>query len=474
MSSDRLSARAAAALFALSGALVALSFPPYGHAWLAWVGLTPAFYALACGSHRSALLGGLVFAVVEEAFLLHWFFSVFAEFAFVPLAVYAAWYVVLFGLASRVVKRLGPNALLWTMPVMWVAVEFVRSEVFVLKFAWFGLGYSQSANLPVLQAASVIGVYGLSLAIAFANSTIAWVAERYTTGRFLAGFVVASAVSMIHVAGTSVPHAPRGDFQVVGVQGEGLPMDKFLELSLEGLRQLPQAQLVVWPEYSVSRRIDRTSPEVERVRAFSSEWHVPVLFGAPCATDPPVPRVFENTVLLVGPEGVRGSQVKSEPIPFFADGLPAAERVPLNVGGAKIGAAICYDMDFPYVTRELVAGGAQLLVYPTMDAEPWGETEHVQHAAMTALRAVEHRRWVVRVASSGISQVVDPTGRVRQTTAIGKPAILAAEVALLDGLTPYDRVGWFLPHACLGLAVLLLIVAAVRERAAARLSPPSA
>lgn len=466
MSSDRLPSPAAAALYALSGALVSLSFPPYGHAWLAWVGLTPAFYALARGSHGSALLGGLLFAVVQEAFLLRWLFSVFAGFAFIPLAIYAAWYVVLFGLASRVVKRLGPGALLWTTPVMWVAVEFVRSELFVIKFAWFGLGYSQAANLPVLQAASVVGVYGLTLGIAFANATIAWVAERFTAGRFLAGFVVASAVSMLHVAGTSVPHAPPGNYQVVGVQGEGLPMDRFLESSLEGLRQMSQARLVVWPEYSLSRKIDRTSPEVERVRAFAAEWHVPVLFGAPCAVDPPRPREFENTVLLVGPEGVRGSQVKSEPVPFFADGRAATERVPLNVGGAKIGAAICYDMDFPYVTRELVTGGAQLLIYPTMDMESWGEMQHVQHAAMTPLRAVEHRRWVVRVASSGISQVVDPYGRVRLTTPIGKTAILPAEVALLGGLTLYARFGWLLPHVCLGLAVLLLIIAAVRERSA--------
>ncbi|MEK7865652.1 MAG: nitrilase-related carbon-nitrogen hydrolase [Planctomycetota bacterium] len=468
MSSDRLSPRAAAALYALSGALVSLSFPPYGHAWIAWVGLTPAFYALARGSHGAALLGGLLFAAVEEAFLLRWFFSVFAEFAFVPLAVYAAWYVVLFGLASRVLKQLGPSALLWTTPVMWVAVEFVRSELFVLKFAWFGLGYSQSANLPVLQAASVVGVYGLSFGIAFANAAIAWVADRFTATRFVTGLAVASAVSLAHVAGSSVPQAVPGDFQVVGIQGEGLPMDKFLESSVEGLRQVSQARLVVWPEYSLSRKIDLTSPEVERVRAFAAEWQVPVLFGAPCATNPPRRLEFENTVLLVGPEGVRGTQVKSEPIPFMADGRRAEDRMPLSVGGARVGAAICYDMDFPYVTRELVVEGAQLLVYPTMDAEPWGETEHVQHAAMTPLRAVEHRRWVVRVASSGISQVVDPYGRVRQTTPIGKPAILPAEVALLGGLTPYARFGWLLPHVCLGVAVLLLILAARRERAARR------
>lgn len=472
MSTDRIPAPAAAAFFAISGALVSLSFPPYGQAWLAWIGLTPAFYALARCSHRMALLGGLLFAVVEEGLLLRWFFAVFHEFAFLPLAIYAAWYVVLFGLTSRVVRRLGANALLCATPVLWVAVEFVRSEVFPIKFAWFGLGYSQSANLPVLQAAAVVGAYGLSFGIAFANAAIAWVADQFTVGRFMLGLVVASAVSFVHVAGTSVPDVPPGDYQVVGVQGEGLLLERYLESSVEGLRLSPEARLVVWPEYSMRKVVDPLHVDVERVRAFSAEWHVPVLFGAACALQPPRGKEFENTVLLVGPEGLRGSQVKSEPIPFFTDGRRAQDRMPLNVGGAKIGAAICYDMDFPYVTRELVAEGAQLLVYPTMDAEDWGETEHVQHAAMTPLRAVEHRRWVVRVASSGISQVVDPYGRVHRATPIGRPAVLTADVALMSGLTYYARFGWLLPHVCLGLAVLLLIVAAARERAAARAQGP--
>ncbi len=328
----------------MSGVLVALAFPPYGRAFLAWVGLVPAFLALARCSPRGAILGGLVFGAL----------------------------------------------------------------------------------------AVTMGVWGL------------------------------------HAAGKSIPTTEPGDVRIVGIQGEGILLDDYLQTSVEALRLSPSARLVVWPEYALGRTLTERGREIETVRAFAGEWNVPVLFGAARGrtnTD------FENTLFLVGATGVIGTQVKSEPIPFFVDGHAAKGREPLTAGGMTFGAAICYDLDFPYVSRELVAKGAQLLVFPTMDAEHWGEVEHIQHATIAPLRAVEHRRWIVRVASSGISQVIDPYGEVRLSTPIGKRAILPADVRLSSETTLYDRGGWLLPHVCLGVAALLVAIAAVRERALSKRPP---
>lgn len=457
--------RAVVALCALSGVLTALAFPPHGRAFLAWVGMVPAFLAIARATPHGAILGGFVFGIAQEALLLTWFFGVFGGFAFVPLFVYIAWYAILFGFTSRVVRHCGEHALLWAAPVMWVAVEFVRSELFPIRFAWFGLGLSQHANLPVLQAASVVGAYGLSLAIALANAALAWAMDRFSTGRCFGALAVTVGVWGLHAAGRSIPTTEAGDVRIVGIQGEAIRLDEYLQASVEALRGSPGARLVVWPEYAIGKTLTERSAELETVRAFAGEWNVPVLFGAArgrTSTD------FENTLYLVGSTGVLGTQVKSEPIPFFADGHAAKGREPLTAGGMSIGAAICYDLDFPYVSRELVAKGAQVLVFPTMDAEPWGEVEHLQHATIAPFRAVEHRRWVVRVASSGISQVVDPYGEVRLATPIGKRAILPADVRLSTEETPYDRGGWLLPHVCLGVAALLVVIAGVRERRASR------
>jgi apolipoprotein N-acyltransferase len=166
-----------------------------------------------------------------------------------------------------------------------------------------------------------------------------------------------------------------------------------------------------------------------------------------------------NTVIVLGPDGeVLHRQVKSVPVQFMRDGLPAADRAPAETPLGKIGFAICCDMDFPFVTRELVREGAELLVSPTMDAESWGPAMKEQHASLAAIRAVEHQRWVIRCASSGVSLVAEPNGNV--TTGKG---VLCAKVEFWSPKGLYTRVGCYLSHFCAGFTLALLVLALRRR-----------
>jgi apolipoprotein N-acyltransferase len=108
-------------------------------------------------------------------------------------------------------------------------------------------------------------------------------------------------------------------------------------------------------------------------------------------------------------------QGKSVPIQFFNDGLPARQQQLWESPWGKVGIAICYDLSYSRVIDRLVQQGAQALIIPTMDAEDWGEHEHRLHARIGPLRAREYGIPIFRVASSGISQVVDRSGAVTAT-----------------------------------------------------------
>src|SRR5262249_22674372 len=41
----------------------------------------------------------------------------------------------------------------------------------------------------------------------------------------------------------------------------------------------------------------------------------------------------------------------------------------------------------------------------------WSRVQHVHHELLVRLRAVENDRWILRAASSGRSEVIDPHGR---------------------------------------------------------------
>ena len=98
------------------------------------------------------------------------------------------------------------------------------------------------------------------------------------------------------------------------------------------------------------------------------------------------------------------------------------------------------------------AGQAGVLLAITNDAWYGRTGAPHQFLAMTALRAAENARWVVRAANTGISAIIDRRGRVREASALFEEAVLVADVPVSIGETPtfYARHGdWFAGMCCL-------------------------
>jgi apolipoprotein N-acyltransferase len=173
---------------------------------------------------------------------------------------------------------------------------------------------------------------------------------------------------------------------------------------------------------------------------------------------------FYNTALLLSPKGEKiGSYYKNNPVQFFDDGTPGNSFPVFDTELGKIGIAICYDMDFPYVFRNLVNNGAEILAVPTYDAMWWSELQHFQHSAMAPARAIEYRRWAIRAASSGISQIIDPFGRVKESLGVGLTGTISGEADAKSLLTFYASFGYLLAPFCLVFVVSYFVFELVFE-----------
>jgi apolipoprotein N-acyltransferase len=143
----------------VSGVLLALSFPKYGHPAFGWIALTPLLLSLVSArSLPRAFALGLVTGVVFFTGTLYWITRVMVMYgglqAWVAVLVNAALiaYLALFpALFAMAVRRLlashGPAALI-ASPLVWVATELGRTHLFT-GFPWVLLGYSQTSVLPV-------------------------------------------------------------------------------------------------------------------------------------------------------------------------------------------------------------------------------------------------------------------------------------------------------------------------------------
>jgi apolipoprotein N-acyltransferase len=150
-------------------------------------------------------------------------------------------------------------------------------------------------------------------------------------------------------------------------------------------------------------------------------------------------------------------------LPMLAGTTAGATPAPLTTALAPVGAYICYESVFPQVQRQLVAGGARLLVLSTNDAWFAVGAGARQHFDMGRLRAIETRRWLLRAGNDGITAAVDPYGRVTAELPRAVAATLAVGFDLRDELTSWVRFGAVTPWL-LGGYVILVGVILVRAR----------
>jgi apolipoprotein N-acyltransferase len=91
-----------------------------------------------------------------------------------------------------------------------------------------------------------------------------------------------------------------------------------------------------------------------------------------------------------------------------------------------------------------------------MDVADWGEAQHKLHARVAPVRAAEYGVPIFRVCSSGISQLIDASGRVAAFAPFpGEHVTIAGPLELAEqGRLPLDR--WLAPFSVVVTAATVL------------------
>lgn len=127
------------------------------------------------------------------------------------------------------------------------------------------------------------------------------------------------------------------------------------------------------------------------------------------------------------------------------------------MNGIPVGVATCYEVSFDGAFRMAVQGGAQILTSPTNNAT-FGFTDMTyQQLAMSRMRAQEYDRAVVVAATSGVSAIVSPDGKVQQRSDIFTSDALEAELPLSDTMTLSALVGPWVERILAILGLLSVI-----------------
>ena len=421
---------------------------------------------------RQCFYTGLVAGFACVAPQLECFWRIFGAAAIGLWLVLALWIAFFVALTHLAIVRLGLKRAAFLVPFLWTGLEYFRSELYYLRFSWLNVGYAfaESSIFP----GNYLGVYGIGFAItAWSSLFLVTSAKRvvlYTSITLGVLFV-----TLFFVLPTAKAKRPATNLRVAGVQLECPDLNQIIaaldQIVTEdnrlvanhiGSRPLTNIELVVLSEYT----LDGEPPKSLR------DWckaNGKFLIVGGKDTSPGTD--YYNTAFVISTNGETVfKQVKSVPIQFFKDGLPAPEQKLWESPWGKIGICICYDLSYARVTDELVRQGAQMLIVPTMDVVDWGRRQHELHARIAPVRAAEYGIPIFRVASSGISQGVERSGRVQASASFpGEGESLSFDAHLAaKGSLPFDRL--FAP-ACVVVTAAFVLWLLVETRKHKRSSP---
>jgi len=399
---------------------------------------------------RQSFYAGLVTGLLCVAPELTCFWKIFGPAAIALWTILALWIAAFTGMTHATLRRFGPVRTAILVPFLWMGLEYFRSELYYLKFSWMNVGYSLS-DWQVLPL-HVFGAYGIGfLAAIFAALFLAFRPLQAA----LATVVLTFAFAFLS-PGLARDHSARS-VHIAGVQME-FPNEHEIPGALDALlAKHPEADILVLSEYTLD------GPVPDSLKAWCRNHQRYLVVGG---KDPAPNNNYYDTAFVVGPSGeIVFRQVKSVPIQFFKDGLPAPEQQVWSSPWGKIGFCVCYDLSYTRVVDRLVRKGAQLLIVPTMDLVDWGERQHQLHALVAPVRAAEYDIPIFRLASSGISQAVQCDGRTLATAPFaGEDKELFATMTLAAHPSlPWDR--WIAPVA-VGITAVLLLVLCLKKPAA--------
>ena len=502
-----------ALLVGLGAVLLLLAYPPFRFPVLSFVCLAPPVLLLrAADTPGRAFRWGWWYGFTTQGLVLYWLVVALWHFTALSALGYLLTIVLLgmftggmFWLVVRVRER-APGLPLWlTLSVALTALEWAIGHAGDVAFPWLGIGTSLTDAPVLVQWADLAGARGVGFWLITCNVLLVEAALAARDRVRAAAWRVAAVVGTVALAWAygahrmrTIPLRPAG---VVGLIQPNIAfsekweaseaqreVDLLLSLSRRA-RAMGRPDVIAWPEAALPGYLEDRWDWDSSLAGFAREGHTPLLVGGLYATPAPGGGYdIYNAAFYVDTTGAW----RKYPVYEKRDLVPVVERTPFvpvrwfraipgirNWSGrfrpgttlplyptpvGRAGVIVCYESAFEDLARRYRAEGADVLFNITNDAWYGRTTAPYQHAAHLVMRAIETRMGIARAANDGVSEFVDPLGRVSDASVLGTQDVVVGRLVTSDVVPLYVRWGdWVGTLSALG-AVALIAIGVARRR----------
>ena len=458
----------------LAGGVFSFALAPYHYWWLAI--LSPALlYATLrnrCPKH-AALIGwaygfGLWFV---GAFWLYTSIHVYGDTNSALSVLLIALMAITMGLFTAVqtwvYRRFFPETPLTFAP-LWVFFEWAKTWVFT-GFPWLFAGYAFTERF-LDNYAPLFGIFGVSFVVIILACALVEVIQKRVF------WIIPSAILLIGAFAASFIQfvTPKNEMalSVSLVQGN-IPQDrkwlaeyqvKTLEIYTDLTSKEWGRDLIVWPESSIPMPQTEIQPFLNSMayqeKNMNSAWVTGIIYRDPKTSQQENRLMYYNSIMASGHEA-EGLYKKQRLVPFgeyiplsglLAWVLPAMQNDPsmagfsrgennqhaLSIKNHKLGAAICYEVAYPNLTRRN-AQNSDFLITVSNDAWFTGTAGPQQHLQMVQMRAKENGRWFIRATNTGVTAFINEQGQIVKRAPMDEAIVLRGDLPAMQGETLYTR-----------------------------------
>lgn len=495
----------------ISGLLISLSFPTVLFGWhlpnlgfLAWFGLVPLLLFIAEESPRKVFFHAWLTAILFYFISYYWIYVALHDYGGIApitsigvlllLSAAMALYVGAAFFLARWLTLKTKTEFLIVLPASWTLFEWTRNYTPFGGFPWSNLAMSQSSYPWLIQIVDLTGIYGVIFLLVWFN---VWVSEAILKwqGKTVLLFKQKTIVTFL-LLGIVVGYgffridqyqeeAMKGPHLKVALLQPNIPQEekwdpvflpKHKAVFQEAVQSLQNhVDLIVWPETSWFQTLSLETKWVHPQKYFVTPQgnRTPYsllglsFYRMENQTDENQGERYFNSAGLFDAQGnLVGKYHKRHLVPFgeyvplkrlFSFLKPVAaigdfergtDRTPLAMEGLKIAPLICYEDIFPELSRAMVQDGANLLINMTNDAWYGLSSAAHQHLALSQFRTIETRRTMIRATNTGVSAVIEATGKITAQTPLFEQSVVIHQIPLLKKQTGYTKLGDWFVAAC--------------------------
>lgn len=471
--------------------------------WISWI---PFLWAIHRQEGKGNIFMGYLGGTVSNLLIFYWIVSLLPNFTNIPMPMsvflvfllcsYLSLSWILLAWLIPKINRQFPRSWMFISPMLLVVVEWIMPQLFP-----YMQGASHYQITPIIQLASVTGLYGVSFLLFCSNSVFFDLINRFRSGKSINWYpllILLLTVSITIVYGILriqkyhrlLPSARilkvgliQANFTPTDVEKRGF--DKihktYMELSRAAVGQ--GAEWVVWSEGEFLVPFN-TPAAKNMLKQNSRELGCPILLGGYGGEYVGDTYLSTNSAIHVHPRSGMGKRYDKQILVPFGEYMPFSEylntiyskinwtsrfypgkdSVVQTIDNTPYAFLICYEAIFPSLARKAVRRGARILVNITYDAWFGRTTAPHQHLMLATIRSAELGVPMIRLATTGITTSVDALGRMGDLSSLFKQEVLIHSIPLVYMPTLYSQIGNLFVWLCLAIILMAMLTVYIKRK----------